>query len=253
MKRLLCCLCLVCLLLTAVSADILWEPYDDPNYDYEKANTIARIYYVPEGSTVNLYASPAAAQVLETLEPGTRVYVGFTQTHSGKTWAVGYPLTEDSQEGWFRLARLQLEYDHELFMEEFDDIIEHRPLDFPITDLEGDIPTWTYPGSGISDGVLELQWMNEDYNEGNLSMSMVYTDPAGGQWGYVGYYMGHCGWAYLTDLYAEAPPTFPRQAENTVTDTAEETTSMTYLLPLAAALVIITGTLIYVLKKRTKP
>ena len=266
MKRLfsllLTLLLLGCLTLTA-SADVLWEPDEDPVYDYETAQTIARIYDVPADQTVNFYASPNDSQPAAVLQPGDRVYVGFSQIVGGELWGVGYPLDGSYQEGWFRLNRLQREYDNECFTRDFQDQLSTDTPVYDVADLTGDIPTWTYPGSGIADRTLYQDGLDENYNDGQLTFSYVYTDPDGGQWGYVGYYMGRCGWVYLTDLYAAETPLFPHQAESTVTETGPETDaascdvsdsgiSVSMVLILIGAVVVVTGALIAVLKVKHK-
>ena len=153
------------------------------------------------------------------VEAGTRIYVGFSKEVNGEVWGVGYPLGYDT-EGWFRLGRLQLEYDSELFMDDHRDAITAETVSFDTSDLTGAIPTWTYPGSGIPDMTLDFDWEKVTYNEGKLECRQVYTDETGGRWGYVGYYMGRCGWIYLDDLYGAEPPVFPQQVTNTVTDTS---------------------------------
>lgn len=237
-------------LAVTASADILWEP-TDVYYDYEKSETVARTYYVPEGMTVNLYKSPNGGALIKTMEAGTRVYVGFRQEVGGEVWGVGYPV--GGSEGWFRLGRLQLEYDHEEFMKDHE-VSEQEGV---ITDyrIQDQIYTWTYPGSGILDR--SIPEINPNYNDGKLEYRCVYTDPDGGQWGYVGYYMGRCGWIYLDDLENPNPPQFPQEAENTVTDTSPtENAPVNSTLWLIAALVAVvaagTGILIVCLKCKNK-
>lgn len=261
MKRLFSLLLTLLLLGTltlTASADVLWEPMDDSSYDYEAAQTVARIYDVPDDQTVNFYASPKDRSPASVLQPGNRVYVGFSQTIDGELWGVGYVLFGDYSEGWFRLSRLQLEYDNECFLQDFSDQLTADSPVYRAADLTSDILTWTYPGSGISDGSLHFSGEDNDYNDGLLTFHSVYTDPDGGQWGYVGYYMGHCGWAYLTDLYATETPLFPHQAANTVTETGPEAEaassglSVSTVLLLIASVVIVTGVLIAVLKKKSR-
>lgn len=219
---LLLVLLLLCSFVLPVSADILWEPFDNNYYtnNYDDCTTVARKYYVPEGSTVNFYKNPEGGALIATVEAGTRIYVGFSKEVNGEVWGVGYPLGQFETEGWFRLGRLQLEYDSELFMEEHRDAITAETVSFDGADLTGAIPTWTYPGSGIPDMVLDFDWEKITYNDGKLECRQVYTDETGGRWGYVGYYMGRCGWIYLDDLYTDTPPSFPQQVANTVTDTS---------------------------------
>lgn len=217
---LLAALLLCASLIVPAAADVLWEPFDNDYYmnDYDNCLVVARIYGVPEGMTVSLYESPEGGEQLATLEAGTRVYVGFSKTVDGQVWGVGYPLGDWKNEGWFRLGRLQLEYDHEAFLEDPDIQISAEALVFDCKAFTDPIPTWTYPGSGILKTTLECDWNQVAFNDGKLECSLVYIDPDGGKWGYIGYFMGPCGWMYLDDPYSENPPSFPREPENTVTD-----------------------------------
>lgn len=252
MKRCLFVLCIACLVMMAwvpsAFADVLWEPYDNSAYDFEKATTVARIYVVPEDSTANLYQSPTAGGVILTMEAGTRVYVGFTQEFNGVIWGVGYPVGDWQNEGWFRMGRLQQEYDNQMFCEDHKD---------SFTDYEGQldgyvvqdvIPTWTYPGSNLMDGqIAEIQ---DSYP---LSCQYVYTDPEGGLWGYVGYFMGRCGWIYLTDPENPCPPAFPQRAENSVYETGPEQdpdSSLIWIVIPVIGLVLVTAVIILVLKRK---
>ena len=239
-------------LAVTASADILWEP-TDVYYDYEKSETVARTYYVPEGMTVNLYKSPNGGALIKTMEAGTRVYVGFRQEVGGEVWGVGYPV--GGSEGWFRLGRLQLEYDHEEFMKDHE-VSEQEGV---ITDyrIQDQIYTWTYPGSGILDR--SIPEINPNYNDGKLEYRCVYTDPDGGQWGYVGYYMGRCGWVWLDDPTDPNPPLrLHPEVENTVTDTSPTEAEpgggrggvLVWALVPVAAVVLVTAVGIAVVKRK---
>lgn len=244
------------------SADILWEPYDNSYYmaHTEDMTTIAAAYGVPEGMTVNLYTSPTNGHLIKTLEAGTRVYVGFSTTVGGEVWATGYAYGDWENEGWFRLGRLQKEYCHDDFIKDYAESITNAEETLTAAaisteKLNGDVPTWTWPGSGVPDGTLPFDGSERGYNDGLLTFSRIYTDPEGGQWGYVGYYMGHCGWVYLDDVYTDNPPVrlYP-EVENTVTDTsAEESapvgTTLWILVPVAV-LILATGSIIAIMKKK---
>ncbi|MGN0478129.1 MAG: hypothetical protein ACI4GO_01725, partial [Hominenteromicrobium sp.] len=110
-----------------------------------------------------------------------------------------------------------------------------------------------YPGSGVWAG--SISELNPNYDDGKLSYHDIYTDPDGGQWGYVGYYMGRCGWIYLDDLENPDPPQFPQEAENTVTDnspTEEVPVDFTpwIVVALVAAVAVGTGILLVGLKRK---
>jgi len=262
MKKLVSLL-LVILLLSAcilpVSADILWEPYSNDYYmskSYDTFTSIARTYFVPDGMTVNFYDSPQGGKLMKTVDAGTRIYVGFSRDIGGEVWGVGYPYGDWETEGWFRLGRLQLEYDHKSFMEDFSEQIENVTDYIDATKLTAPVPTWTYPGSGVIQITLDCIWEQVQYNDGKLEYRSLYTDPDGGRWGHVGYFMGRCGWIYLDDLYTETPPTFPQEAESTVTDTApiEEspTASLTWVYILIAAVAAGTAIAIVILKRKNQ-
>lgn len=227
MKKIFCVFIIVLLLTTGVSADILWEPLDNEYYwnNYENAETIAAKYEVPEGMTVNVYTAPANGSLIKTLEAGTVVYVGFSLKENGETWATGYPLGDFETEGWFRLGRLQKQYSHEEFVDDYADQISAEEEWLVASEVGGTICTWTYPGSGVSDGILEEELLSSgsDYNDGKVSYGLVYTDPEGGKWGYIGYHMGHVGWMYLDDPTNPAPAFLLHpEVISTVTDTAPE-------------------------------
>ena len=88
-----------------------------------------------------------------------------------------------------------------------------------------------------------------------MSFQQIYTDPDGGRWGYIGYYMGRCGWVFLDDPYADPPAlSLSPQVENTVTDTTPEEpvsgTSILWIVLPVALLVISTGLLILRMRKK---
>lgn len=227
MKKLFCLLLVLLLVTVTASADVLWEPYENDYYwkHAEAMSVIAAKYEVPQGMSVNIYTAPVNGTLLTTMEEGTVVYVGFSTTENGELWGTGYPLGDFDNEGWFRLGRLQKLYSHKEFVNDYADQIAAEEAWLIAADIGGTVYTWTYPGSGVSDGILEHELLSSgsDYNDGKVSYSLVYTDPEGGRWGYIGYHMGHVGWMYLEN------PTDPEPAlrlypevENTVTDTDPE-------------------------------
>lgn len=213
-------LVLLLALATPAAADVLWEPYDNDYYldhfvytpdekdeyseeeaeRFDKARealtVVSRVYFVPEGMTVNLYSAPEDGRLLTTLEAGSRVYIGFSNKINGEVWGVGYTIGDNAQ-GWCRLGRLQLEYDSWAFSEDFQDQFTDYTGQMDSYEVKDRIYVWTYPGSGVQEGVISE--IHPSYNDGKLECNYVYTDPEGGAWGYVGYYMGHRDWIYLSD------------------------------------------------------
>ena len=256
LKRLISIALVLLVFALPVSADVLWEPFDNKYYssNYEGLDYMDRTYYVPDGMTANLYESPVSSTIVKTLEAGTRIYIGPYGEINGETWAAGY-VYDDFDEGWLRLDRLQLEYDHEAFEADFGNQFVVTDDRLTREDVDSDIQTWTYPGSGISDGTVPADALGGGYNDGIMDFRYVWTDPDGGRWGYVGYYMGRCGWVWLDDPTNPEPPVqihpdFP----STVTDTAPETSptgsSMVWIAIPVAALVLVTAAAVILLQKK---
>lgn len=260
MKRLITLAAAFLLLTTWIlpaSADVLWEPYDNSYYQThsDDLHYLKQTYVVPENSTVNLYKSPVGGGLIKTLEAGTRVYVGPYGEINGEIWAAGYAYGDWDNEGWFRLERLQKEYGHEDFTEEYGDSFLATDDQLTRDDIDTEIYTWTYPGSGQGDGVIPADALGGGYNDGVMDFQFVYTDPDGGRWGYVGYYMGHCGWVYLDDPENPEPPIFPQTANNTVTQTGKEAhpgAASGLIWILIPALLIVTAAAIVILRKKAR-
>jgi hypothetical protein len=272
LAALLLSLLLVFSMTVSAAADLLWEPEDSYYHkqtDYPRSSLYC-VYYVPEGLTCTVYRSPADPTVLAILEPGTEIYVGFSLTIDGEEWGVGAVHGSDV-EGCFRLARLQKEYDHEDFRLEYSDQIRtDDSVVLHADDLEEAALLWRYPGSGQRRGSISkkllLYEQSGQYHDGTVPFQFFYTDPDGGTWGYVSYFYGDKGWIYLDDPENPEPPLFPRECPSTVTDTspAEEplgaaveadlsgNSSLYLIVGLVAAVVIATGIIIVILKRKHK-
>lgn len=261
-RKLISLVLMLSVLLTLVipaSADLLWEPFDNAYYNsagHKSFDYMNRTYVVPEGATANVYASPTSGGLIKTLEAGTRIYIGPYATINGETWACGYPYGDFDNEGWVRLNRLQLEYDHEAFEADFGSQFVTTDDKLTRADVNADIQTWTYPGSGISHRTVPADALGGGYNDGVMDFRYVWTDPDGGRWGYVGYYMGRCGWVWLDDPTNPEPPVRVYLTENTVTDTSPEEapagSSVIWVIIPVAALVLVTAAAVMMLKKKKK-
>lgn len=235
-------------------ADVLWEPMENSFYEahHAQCEIVDRTYFVPEGSSLTLYQSPEDGSVVTQLSSLDRVYVNQSLEWNGELWAVGYPIDDYEAQGWFHLNRLQLEYDHISFYEDYADTFTDYQGQLDGYEIQEQIYSWTYPGSGIYDRTLEA--VDLDYSA--LTCQYVYTDPEGSQWGYVGYYMGHFGWVYLDDPENPDPPSFLHQAENTVTETGLEEVPAVQPLMLVIGLVAlaaaVTGVLLWRMKRSQK-
>ena len=211
-KRLLLLLLVLLLFTLPVSADILWEP-DHSYYTHtENLDYMDHIYIVPEGTTANMYKSPSFGIKAATLEAGTNIYIGPYGEINGDLWGIGYVIGDVRCEGWVRLDRLQRKYEHEDFYNDFGDLCVSTDDQLTQLDFDEEVHTWTYPGSGELDQTFPKEAFWTGYNGGVMDFRYVYTDPAGRRWGYVGYFMGRCGWVYLDDPETLDAPVFPQTA-----------------------------------------
>ena len=242
------------------SADVLWEPYENQYYsnaDYRDFTYLGQTYFVPDGMTANIYKNPETGGLIITYAAGTRIYIGPSIEIDGELWGCGYVYGPNDIEGWVRLNRLQKEYSNADFLEDYAAQISYDPVILDTTELNGEIPSWTFPGSGIPQRTLTFTGEFVEYNEGKLECHTIYTDAEGHRWGLVGYYMGPTGWIYLEDLYTTQPPVYTYdQLNSTVTDTSPEEdpggSSMVWIAIPVAVLVLGTAIAIVLLKKKSK-
>lgn len=224
MKRILCFFLalLAALSLTpGVRADVIFEPEDSFYRDHrDECTPHERSYYAagPDG-TVTVYRSPESAAVEARVEDGEVLWISHVyEGTDGIAWGYCENFVEEWS-GWVPMDHLLLKYDHQSFAEEYRDRIEGRSG--TLAPSAGGVYFWDYPGSeGISASlVLEEEYLPE--------YQAVFTDDAGREWGYVGYYMGIRNvWVCLDDptadydtLYAEHPP---QQVTHPVKDTSAE-------------------------------
>ena len=260
MKRKLLCVCLIAILCLGfaipASADLLWEPFDDTYYqkNYQSLDYMNQTYIVPDGQTVNLYEDPVKGGLMKTLQPGTKVYAGPYGTINGEVWASGYAVDDWQNEGWFRLGRLQKLYSHEDFVNDFGDSFASCPDKLTQTDIDQEVLTWTYPGSGTVQDAIPKEALQTGYNDGILEFTHLYTDPNGGRWGYVSYFMGLRGWVFLDAPESPDAPVFPQLPDNTVTDTTQEvdphSNVLLWLILPVLAVGAVTAVIIIRLKKK---
>jgi len=255
MKRKLLCICLIVVLSIGLSlpasADVLWEPYDVLFYR-SGLPRIDQTYFVLDGMTVNVYDHPFAKNVIKTMVAGDRMYVGAYDTVRGETWGVGYIVGSSDVRGWVRLDRLQKEYNNKDFYADFGDQCIATADQLTQLDIEREIQTWTYPGSGVLERTIPKEALQGGYNNGVMDFQYAYTDPDGGRWGYVGYFMGRCSWVYLDDPETTDAPVFPQTPDNTVTDTEPGESNgisvLWILLPVLTAAAITAGVIFRVKK-----
>ena len=214
MKRiisLLLALIFVLALAPAVRADVIIEPEDSFFWDHRgECQYHSRSYYAdgPENVAV-VYRSPESSAVVKRVKNGEELWIDYVYAdENGISWGLcDYYSPEEQWTGWIPMDYLLLKYDYICFREEFGSRITEQNGTVPPSGT-GRTHFWFYPGS-------DSLWAHMELTEEYLpEYQAVFTDDAGREWAYVGYYAGiRDSWVCLDNptadyaaLYAEAAP-----------------------------------------------
>ena len=115
--------------------------------------------------------------------------------------------------GWVKLADMTADYDYRAFAAEHKD--EYAETDVQLEVSKGStVFCYKYPGSGIVTDKIKADWAPSEAP----IFSSIFTDPAGRDWGFLGYYCGYRNiWVCIDDPgNPELPPDENYRAVNTV-------------------------------------
>ena len=200
-------LALCCLLAAPAAADVAYMPRDSfLEKHWDECRYENRWYYAngAEGYVL-AHKTPDSAEATP-LPNGGKYYV--SNVYKGEWGVLEYDgdtlenkLWNDSVCGWVRMSDMVADYDCDAFMAD-----HRRELTDGGAELEftagQNVACYKYPGSGEVTATLEGAHVR-----GTLSFSTLFTDPAGRQWGYCGYYYGYRDlWVCLDDPFSEALP-----------------------------------------------
>ena len=260
-------LLLICALAAPAFADIAYEPddrffkshhsgcdYENRNYYANGADGCALAYDAPDGK------ADAA------LPNGVLYHVYYT--YADEWGYVEYnpddPADRENWQsyvsGWVRLADMTAEYDHAAFSADHE--AEIRPSERALEIGPEDVAyAYKYPGSGIVTETLEGKWLDGE----DVYVQSEYTDPAGRDWGCVGYWRGMrqmwfclddpCNDALAPDENAVTPQLVPAAAAeemDAALSAAPGGTASAYLYAGAAGVIVIAAALLTVLLRRKK-
>lgn len=262
MIRILCVVLILLMLPIQVSADIIYEPWDDSFYEEhrDQCEYHARSYYTagPNGD-VTVYESPESAWEEMKLSNGTVLWISYIyEDPDGITWGYWAHWEMDWQ-GWVPMDYLVLIYDGISFEEEYGAQFRDEPGQLDSQYRGRTIYFWDYPGCRTYSGhtLSETEEYLPEY-------SLCYTDPDGRTWGKIGYYMGHRNcWICLDDPTADFDVLYPEGIEETepVTQPLPETEveeikpggnpSIKWIvIASVAGVVALTAVLLFFLKKK---
>lgn len=187
---------LAMLLLAALAvpalADVAYMPPDNfLEKHMEDCNHENRTWYTNgEEGYVLVYSTPTGGA--EVAVPNGLGYSVSWTYDNGKWGCIEYDPQDPSvsmwggASGWVKMEEMTAAYDARAFDE--DHAAEYKTTEPVALEVppDGTIYGYKYPGSGIVVDKLGGDWANDP-----LEFTTLFTDPAGRDWGYIGYYRGH--------------------------------------------------------------
>ncbi len=190
----------------SAKADLVVLPDDDFFLSHEAECESNPHYYLtdgPEGEVV-LYKNPESDKEIDSFENGTKLFIRYTYKDSrGIMWGF---VDADRNSGWLPMEYMNQIYDSAQFKKDNMDKIKFKEGEFDISEIEGDIYIWDYPGS--SNNVI--------YEDGvtTISYYAIYEDEQGREWASIGYYRVNKGcWLCLDEPSMEFKELFPDEEE----------------------------------------
>lgn len=188
MKKLSLTLCFLILMTAitlitqvAVSADVIWEPYDDNFYiEHREECVLCERVFLANGKEgyIRLYKSPTSKVVVDSCINGYGMGISHTYTDSkGVEWGVSFA------GGWVRMSEVVVKYDNVSFEEEHVSEISNCDEKIDCGNYET-IPFWTYPNSGDMNAELRTA----DFDDTDVYVYRKWTDENGTVWGKVSYF-----------------------------------------------------------------
>jgi len=196
----------ICFLMAIISAlaayaDVIFEPFNNFFENHRgECEYINRQYYANgTNGSISLKIAPDSNEEVFEIENNEIITVSHTYNSSGKVWGVASILTPGVgyESGWVPMEQLLLVYDYISFAEEHQG--EFYPYTGDYTELKKaeKIFFWTYPYSGVSDELSDIDM--ERFDE-NFAIDHVYKDEQGKEWGFVSwYYYIRQMWVCLSD------------------------------------------------------
>ncbi len=204
---LIMCLAVLTMICLPVAADLIWEPDDDfYRREAENCESLGRNYTADgSGGSVDLFKSPVSDKKVATVQNGNEFYVSFTyRDRDGEKW--GIVQLDSGIAGWIPMNELAIVYDYISFEEEHKSEFRQWEGNYDGFKTGKEVVFWSYPGSGI------ITRKDSDIDE-KFSISNVYTDSDGRDWGFVRYYYGvRNSWVCIDDPANDAIPAFNIQS-----------------------------------------
>ena len=191
-----------------VSADVIWEPYNDDFYEKYRVSCqlVNRNYTTdgPEGKVI-VYKSPENPSVVATWENGHVANIYYTWTdEKGIVWGMNNNW-ETNETGWMPMEYMDVVYDYICFEEEFGDSFVEETVAISEEYVSTGVYFWDYPGA---ETYMEVPMPD---TAANMPMcGKTYVDESGRKWGYIGYYRAiRNKWVCLDEPVADYSVLYP--------------------------------------------
>ena len=208
MKRLFTVL-LLCVLLLALAApalaDVAYTPRDDFMEKHWSECSYENRWYWTNGAEGYVLAHVRPGSTASTPLPnGGKYYI--SNVYRGEWGVLEYDpdtlensLRNGSVSGWVQMSEMVADYDNQAFEADHGAELVGERTEL-LLDWDKTAYGYKYPGSGIVVDEFSRQYIREP-----ISLSPLFTDPAGRTWGFIGYLYGrrNC-WVCIDDPYNDA-------------------------------------------------
>ena len=260
-------LLLICALAAPAFADIAYEPndsffkshysacdYENRNYYANGASGCVLAYAAPDGKADAALPNGVLYHVYYTYE-GEWGYVEYDPADPGSR-----ETCENYVSGWVKMSDMTAEYDHAAFLADHAGELRRSERYFTV-EADETFYAYKYPGSGRVTEALEGKWFGSE----PIPVESEFTDPAGRDWGYIGYWRGmRQMWLCLDDLQNDSlapdencvtPQLVPAASAEEMAAALEDAPGggqSAYLYAGAAGVVIIAAAVLFVTLRKKK-
>ena len=202
-------------------ADAIFEPQNS-FYEQHRSQIVylgRRFVARSEDGNATVWRSPDMEYQSGIIRNGEHALVEYTCLYNGEYWGLTSGFS-----GWVRMDQMLVEYDFISFSEEHSDEFYNYTGDFGRIKETRSAVAWPWPGADAPISTFDNLELD------NLSISHVYLDAYGREWGFVSYlYRSSDVWFCLSEPLNSAIPAFNPAPEPGVWEPSIEHTNITGL------------------------
>ena len=183
---------LLCALAVPAAADVAYMPRDNfVEKHFQECRRESRWYWTNGAAGYVLAHKTPESKEATPLPNGGKYYI--SNIYQDRWGVLEYDpetlenrLSNGSVSGWVDMDEMVVDYDNQSFMADHAAELVSDPAELELHD-DTVVCSYLYPGSGELLDTLQGWWSDGEV----LSLSPVFTDPAGRRWGLCGYFYGH--------------------------------------------------------------